>query len=97
MKKKGKNIMLHFSKSKLKTLLKKMKYKTHHSSWRNLFNYGGGIVKKGNRLYRFRNNQHEFGDESGWVVDTSCILEDFDRWANSQDIHAQPIHEFFVG
>lgn len=85
--------MLHLSKSKLKTLLKKMKYKPHHCAWRDLFRYGG-IVKKGNRLYRFRTNDCCV---DGWVVDTSCVIEDFDRWANSQDIHAQPIHDFFVG
>jgi len=36
------------------------------------------IIKKGNRLYRFRFAKDE--------VDVSCPLGDFDRWANSTEL-----------
>ena len=82
------------SKSKLKTWLSKNKFKpTSGDSWRDCLKYG--VLRKDNRYYRFRTNEHEFNDvDQGWTVDISCLIEDFDRWANSTDEHAVLLEDF---
>ena len=54
---------------------------------RNFFGYGCCIAKRNGRLWRFR-------FDAG-VVDVSCLLPDFDRWANSTD-EIKNIEEFKV-
>jgi hypothetical protein len=44
---------------------------------RNFYGFGCCIAKRNGRLWRFR-----FDDG---VVDVSCLLPEFDRWANSTD------------
>ena len=82
------------SKSKLKTWIKRNGFKPGFlSNPRNFLKYS--LVKRNNRYFRFRANEHEFhGGEKRWVVDVSCPIEDFDRWANSCDEHAIPLEEF---
>ncbi len=87
------------SKSKLRTWIKRNKFKLPRGystrDKRSLLKYGGCTVKRNNRYYRFRNNEHQFsGGEKRWVVDISCRLDDFDRWANSTEDHAVEFDEF---
>jgi hypothetical protein len=49
----------------------------------------GNIVHKDGRHYRVCDNHPEV---VGFVVDTSDL--DFDRWANSTEIYAQPVSDF---
>ena len=63
------------SPSQFKTMLKRC----GHIVPRNFFNRGCVSVYK-NRMYRFRHWSDVF------VVDVSCRLPDFDRWANSTDM-----------
>ena len=80
------------NKSKLKTWLKQKDFKPFKNN-KTVLKYG--VVKRNNRLYRFRSNEHQFeGGEKRWTVDVSCLIEDFDRWANSCDEHAIPLEEF---
>ena len=85
------------TKSKIKTYLRRNGFEPHHCAWRDFFKCGGTAIK-GNRLYRFRNNEHEFsGGEPRWTVDTStCLIEDFDRWANSTEESAVPLIEWAI-
>jgi hypothetical protein len=62
------------SPSQLKTMLKRR----GHSVARNFYKYESVSHYKG-RAYRFRWWSDEF------VVDVSCPLKEFDRWANSVD------------
>ena len=81
------------SKSKLKTWLRKNKFKKTHGDNRNIIKYG--VVKKNNRFFRFRTNEHEFsGGEKRWTVDVSCMTDDFDRCANRTEEHAIPLKDF---
>ena len=59
--------------SEFKTLLKKRWYNIK----RDFFNFGCVAVYR-NRFYRFR-----WWSNEGFVVDVSCKVSDFDRWANS--------------
>ena len=63
------------SPSQFKTMLKRR----GHSVSRDFFKRGSVSHYKG-RAYRFR-----WWDGEDFVVDVSCPLEDFDRWANSVD------------
>ena len=63
------------SPSQFKTMLKRCE----HSVSRDFFKMGSVSYYKG-RAYRFR-----WWSDEGFVVDVSCSLEDFDRWANSVD------------
>ena len=47
-----------------------------------------GCYKYRNRLFRPRRVNGE------WVVDVSCPIPEFDRWANSRAVDAQPWIEF---
>ena len=63
------------SASQFKTMLKRKGFKVDRDFFKT-----GAMAKKGNHLYRFRYWAHpEF------LVDISCPLKDFDRWANSVD------------
>ena len=62
------------SPSQFKTLLKRRGYRVS----RDFFKMGS-MARRGNRLYRFR----WWGKVGGFVVDISCPLNEFDRWANS--------------
>ena len=60
---------------------------------------GGGAFRrdwdychKDGRHYRIRDNEKGV---DGFVVDTSDL--DFDKWANSVEIRAQPVQEFILG
>ena len=62
-----------YSYSGFKTLLRRLGYTVA----RDFFKTSGGVVKYRNRLYRFRYWNDPF------VVDVSCPVGEFDRWANS--------------
>ena len=64
------------SASQLRSLLKYHYFQVPRN-WQQL-DY---VAKKGNRLYRFRWWAH-----SGFLVDISYTLKDFDRWANSTHV-----------
>ena len=57
----------------LKTLLKRNGFKFN----RDFYGFGCCIAKKSNRYWRFRFLEG--------LVDMSCTLNDFDRWANSTE------------
>jgi len=57
-----------------KTLLKRRGFKVE----RDFYGFGCCIAKKAGRLWRFRFH--------AGVVDMSCELKDFDRWANSTEV-----------
>lgn len=81
------------SKSKLKTLLRLNDFAPKYGAWRDVMSHGQ-FVKQG-RYYRLRGNEHEFsGGKKRWVVDVSVPCEDFDRWANSQRLHALSLDQF---
>lgn len=87
------------SDSKLKTWLRLNKFvpsqPRNQANWRNCMKYG--IFSRNGRLFRIRDNDHEFhGGSRRWTVDVSCLIPDFDRWANSQDEHSIPIEEFML-
>jgi hypothetical protein len=63
------------SPSQFKTMLKRK----GHTVPRNFFKYGCVSTYR-NRLYRWRH-----WASVGFVVDISCLIPDFDRWANSTD------------
>jgi hypothetical protein len=63
------------SPSQFKTLLKLRGYKVS----RDFFKFAAVAYKNG-RAYRFRYWSPEF------LVDMSCPLDQFDRWANSVDV-----------
>jgi hypothetical protein len=46
------------------------------------------IVSLDGRLFRLRKN------EGQWLIDVSCKLENFDRWANSKFYDSVPLSEF---
>jgi len=66
---------LGMSKSQFKTLLKRKGHKIP----RDMFKYGCTSTYK-NRMYRWR-----YWADEGFVVDISCKLNEFDRWANSRE------------
>ena len=61
------------SLSEFKTMLKRKGHKVP----RNFCKYGC-VSKYKNRLYRWR-----YWANVGFVVDISCLMPEFDRWANS--------------
>ena len=63
------------SLSQLRTLLKRRGHKVPRKIY-----YLGYVTQFRNRLYRFR-----WWTDKNFVVDISCPLSDFDRWANSCD------------
>ena len=63
------------SPSKFKSMLKQRGYKVP----RNFYKVGS-VARYKNRFYRFRWWSDEF------FVDKSCVLSEFDRWANSVDM-----------
>lgn len=73
------------NKSKIKTWFKRNGFKPEYGAFRAQWMY----CYKGMRHYRIRCN--ELG-VTGFVVDTSDL--DFDRWANSTELHGQPISDF---
>lgn len=87
------------NRSEIKTWFKRNRFKCGRQSiifgavpiikiWNDPFRKHWQYCDKGGRHYRIRKI------ETGWVVDTSDL--DFDRWANSTEIHAQPIAEFIT-
>lgn len=76
------------NKSKIKTWFKRNGFKPDYGAFRADWQY----CNKGGRHYRIRSN--EDGVE-GFVVDTSDL--DFDRWANSTEVYAQPVSDFISG
>ncbi len=75
------------NKSTIKTWFKRNGFKPDYGSFRANWQY----CQKNGRRYRIRANEQGV---AGFVVDTSDL--DFDRWANSTEIHAQPIAEFIA-
>lgn len=74
--KRPKREQLHgLSPSELKTLLRRRGY----DIGRDFFRYGCQARYRG-RSYRFR-----WYSDGEFFVDKSCILSEFDRWANSVD------------
>lgn len=69
------NQLYDMSASKFKSMLKQRGYKVP----RDFYKKGSVAIYK-NRLYRFRWWSDEF------FVDRSCLLSEFDRWANSVDM-----------
>lgn len=65
------------SYSELKAMLKHRGHKVPRCWW-----YNGFVTEHKGRKYRFRWWNE---DGQGFVVDVSCPLGDFDRWANSVD------------
>ena len=61
------------SPSELKTFIKRRGYRVHRDFFKR-----GSVARCRGRLYRFR-----WWAEQGFVVDISCSVVDFDRWANS--------------
>jgi len=76
------------NKSQIKTWFKRNGFKADYGAFRSNWTY----CNKDGRHYRIRKNEQGV---SGFVVDTSDL--DFDRWANSTEIHAQPIADFIAG
>jgi hypothetical protein len=68
-----------YSYSRFKTLLKRLRYKIA----RDFFKNSEGVVRHGSRLYRFRYWGDHYTGDTTFVVDISCPIGDFDRWANS--------------
>lgn len=75
MKKPSRDDLIGFSYSEFKSILKKM----GHSVPRDLTKQGFTTSYR-NRYYRFR-----YWNEGEFLVDVSCRLIEFDRWANSVD------------
>jgi hypothetical protein len=73
------------NKSSIKTYFKRHGYKPDHGSFRVNWQY----CHKNGRHYRIRKNEPSI---DGWVVDVSDL--DFDRWANSTEVHAVPFEIF---
>lgn len=65
---------LGMSRSRFKTLLRRRAHKIKRDFFKNSVSHYKG------RAYRFR-----WWGEDGFVIDISCPLADFDRWANSTD------------
>lgn len=84
VKKPARNQLNGMSASEFKTLLKRQGYDVSRTFYKR-----GCIAKLGDRLYRFRwwGTLIGSGDETdgAFVVDISCPIDDFDRWANSVD------------
>jgi len=82
---KWRNILAGYSKSEFKTLLKKWGYKR---ITRNFFT-NGSVTHRDNRLVRIRwQGTVSFGPkpkDTTPMVDVSCTIAEFDRWANSVD------------
>jgi len=76
---------MKMNKSKIKTWFKRNGFKPDCGAFRAHWQY----CNKDGRHYRIRNNEEGF---DGFVVDTSDL--DFDRWANSTEIHAQSFTDF---
>lgn len=74
-KKPTRNQLDGYSFSEFKTLLQKFGFKVGRS----LQSEGWCITHK-NHAYRFR-----WWNDAGFVVDVSCPIKDFDRWANSTE------------
>lgn len=72
----GREKLCGFSPSEFKTFLKRNGFRVH----REFFSSKCKEAERNGRLYRFRH-----WAEEGFLVDISCKLNDFDRWANSTD------------
>jgi hypothetical protein len=73
---KPKRHQLHgLSPSEFKSILKRRGY-----TFKRDFMKYGCVAKYKNRLYRFR-----WYSDGEFFVDKSCIMSEFDRWANSVD------------
>lgn len=70
---------LGMTPSKFKTKLKQFGFVVPRDFFKS--SYMGDTLKINERLYRFRWCEYE----QEYLVDISCLLEDFDRWANSTD------------
>jgi hypothetical protein len=72
----GRTKLCGFSQSEFKTFLRRNGFRVH----REFFGLKCSEAERGGRRYRFRH-----WAEGGFLVDISCKLNDFDRWANSTD------------
>ena len=63
------------TRSQFKTQLKRAGFTVPRNFW----GFGSVIAQRNARLYRVR------FDQGVCIVDQSCVLADFDRWANSTD------------
>lgn len=68
-----------FSSSEFKTLLKRLGYPIS----RDFFKSDCSIVQYRGCMYRFRYWGNHYNNDTTFVVDISCPVEEFDRWANS--------------
>lgn len=75
MRRPNRSQLLGYSRSKFKTLLRRK----GHQVPRDFYKYVTTTIKNG-RYWRWR-----WWSEEGFVVDMSCLIADFDRWANSVD------------
>lgn len=78
-------------KSAFKFWLKRSGFRPECSNWRDALKYG--VFIRGNRLYRFRSCNWQ-GSIDSIQVDISCVIENFDRWANSTDCYSIELKEF---
>jgi hypothetical protein len=62
------------SPSQFKTMLRRRGYRVPRDFFKQ-----GSVAKRDNRLYRFR----YWGGVGEFFVDVSCLINEFDRWANS--------------
>lgn len=90
MKRPNRTQLLGYSPSEFKTLLKR----NGHKVPRNFYKHGACTTVKHGRYWRWR-----WWADSGFVVDMSCPIAEFDRWSNSLDrqFDAQVVVKHFVG
>lgn len=69
-----------YSKSEIKTLLKRLGFKVPKSFFKN-----GCVAEYKNRKYRFRHWGDCYTKNTTFVVDIGTCNQDFDRWANSTE------------
>jgi hypothetical protein len=77
--------LLGLSASQFKTLLKRQGFKLPRDFFKR-----GSVAKRGNRLYRFRwwspvYSDGDYRTGRAFSIDRSCVIADFDRWANSTE------------
>ena len=75
-----------FSRSELKSRLKLAGHKVP----RDFYKYGC-VSRFRHRFYRWR-----WWGEEGFVLDISCVISEFDRWANSTELTAAVKERLYV-
>lgn len=67
------------SRASIKSVLKRLGFKVPKNFW----GFGCQTACKKSRMYRFR--LYDDDGKKSFVVDESCLKQDFDRWANSTE------------